>query len=176
MHAVVVYESMYGNTAAVAKEIADGLATTYSTVERLDVADAAGVAGRSIDLLVVGGPTHAFGLSRPQTRQDAANRTAEHVETETGVREWLAALSPATPNAPAAAFGTHTDHSAWMTGSAAHGVGKRLRHLGYQLVVPPEDFAVEEILGPLSQGELARARSWAEHLAHAQATPHPDQA
>lgn len=37
------------------------------------------------DVLVVGGPTHAFGLSRTQTRHDAALRTDAHI----GIRERL---------------------------------------------------------------------------------------
>ncbi|WP_405182562.1 hypothetical protein OG225_16875 [Nocardia sp. NBC_01377] len=172
MHALVVYESMFGNTAAVAEKIAGGLAAAYSTVDRVDVAAAVELPEHPVDLLVVGGPTHAFGLSRPKTRQDAAARAPRHGGIETGVREWLAALSPAAPHAQAAAFGTRADKKAWLTGSAARGIGKRLRHLGYQLVVPPEDFTVEKILGPLSHGELARARNWGEQLAYTQATPH----
>ncbi len=76
MTALVVYESMYGSTKAIAEAIGEGLAPV-GPVRVLEIsALAAAPGGRTIspqiDLLVVGAPTHAFGLSRPNTRQDAA--------------------------------------------------------------------------------------------------------
>ncbi len=90
MHVVVVYESMFGNTRAIAEEIAHGLAG-HGSVEVFEVGDAptAPVA----DLLVVGAPTHAFGLSKPPTRRDAAGKTERAlVSRGDGAREWLASL------------------------------------------------------------------------------------
>jgi hypothetical protein len=75
MRAVVVYESMYGNTHLVADAIATGLATACQVdvvpVERADrqVLDGA-------DLVVVGGPTHAHGMTRASTREAAIARRA----------------------------------------------------------------------------------------------------
>ncbi|MFI7003433.1 flavodoxin domain-containing protein [Nocardia sp. NPDC050175] len=165
MHSRVVYESMFGNTAAVAEAIAAGL-RTYGTVEVLNVAAAANVSAPSVDLLVVGAPTHTFGLSRQRTRRDAAGRTDAPVVIDIGVREWLDAALPVPAGSRAAAFGTNIAKPSWLPGSAAHGVGKRLRRLRYELVGDPMDFLVDGMTGPLSAGELARARAWAERLAH----------
>lgn len=68
MYALVVYESMFGNTAAVARAVAEGLATGFDVVLQ-EVATA--VVDDDVSLLVVGAPTHVFGMSRPNTRQAA---------------------------------------------------------------------------------------------------------
>ncbi|HLM17565.1 MAG TPA: flavodoxin family protein, partial [Acidimicrobiia bacterium] len=66
-HAMVVYESMFGNTRAVAEAIADSLARHFDRVDVLE-ADVAPLTLDGVSLVVVGAPTHAFGMSRPSTR------------------------------------------------------------------------------------------------------------
>ncbi|MFJ2666360.1 hypothetical protein ACIO14_18610 [Nocardia fluminea] len=163
MRALIVYESMFGNTAAVADAIAAGLRPRFE-VEVCPVSVAVNRPAPEVDLLVVGGPTHAFGLSRPATRQDAAGRTTTSVDTEIGVREWLDAALPVPAPRGAAAFGTKIARPPWLPGSAAKSVGRRLRQLGYHLVVPPTDFRVTDMTGPLTAGELERATAWAAQL------------
>ncbi|WP_054812747.1 flavodoxin family protein [Nocardia arizonensis] len=164
MRARIVYESVFGNTRAVAEAIAEGL-REQAEVELLEVGTATESADRPIDLLVVGGPTHAFGLSRPRTRADAAARSDTPVAVETGVREWLASATPAPKGARAAAFGTKSATPAWLPGSAARGVARRLRRLRYELAGAPVDFLVDGVEGPLVPGELERARAWGSQLA-----------
>ncbi|MFF0526761.1 flavodoxin family protein [Nocardia amikacinitolerans] len=164
MRARVVYESMFGNTSAIAEAIAEGI-SAHVTVEVLDVTTAAQLPEPTVDLLVVGGPTHVFGLSRARTRRDAATRTTATVAVDTGIREWLDSALPVPEGARAAAFGTRAAHPRWLPGSAARGIGRRLRGLGYRLVSEPTDFHVEAMTGPLSDGELARARRWGAQLA-----------
>ncbi|MEW1736071.1 hypothetical protein AB0346_08985 [Nocardia beijingensis] len=163
MLARVVYESMFGNTAAIAQAISEGMGR-YATVEILDVAAAADAAAAPVDLLVVGAPTHAFGLSRRRTRCDAAGRTTAPVTVDIGVREWLDAAFTVPTGSRAAAFGTKAAAPSWLPGSAARGVAKRLRRLGYRLADDPMDFLVTDVTGPLVDGELQRARAWAERL------------
>jgi len=69
MRAVIVYESMFGNTRRIAESIADGLA--WEDVEVIGVTHAGQEALGGTDLLVVGGPTHAWSMSRPSTRKGA---------------------------------------------------------------------------------------------------------
>ena len=70
---LVVYESAWGNTRQIAEAIGDGFgAGATSTV--VPVASAPPLDQVHADLLVVGAPTHAFGLSRPGTREDAHER------------------------------------------------------------------------------------------------------
>ena len=63
MRAVVVYESMYGNTRRVADAIGAGLGTVFD-VTVVPVSQASPVVLADADLVVVGGPTHAHGMSR----------------------------------------------------------------------------------------------------------------
>ncbi|MBF6353740.1 flavodoxin family protein [Nocardia higoensis] len=164
MQVRIVYESMFGNTAEVARAIAQGFGGR-AEVQVLDVVAASELPDLPVDLLIVGGPTHAFGLSRARTRLDAAGQTDRPVETEIGIREWLQDASHARAGARAAAFGTKVGKPPWLPGSAARGVGKRLRALGYQLTDEPQDFFVAGTPGPLVDGEIDRARAWGEHLA-----------
>lgn len=166
-HALVVYESMFGSTRAVAQAVQRGLARDLD-VELLEVADAPDALDPSVALLVVAAPTHAFGLSRPSTRQSAATQTQEPlVSRGRGVREWLGALAPPGPGHPtcaAAAVDTRLGKH-WVPGSAARGVEHRLRHLGFRVVAGAESFWVRRTPGELRPGELERAEQWAARLA-----------
>jgi hypothetical protein len=84
VRALVVFESSFGNTEAVARAVAEGLAL-LGTVELVEACDAPARLPGDIDLVVAGGPTHAFGLSRVSTRDDAVRRGALHSVT-TGLR------------------------------------------------------------------------------------------
>ena len=75
MRALVVYESMYGNTRVIAGNIADGLRADYEvTVVPVAGATAELVAGA--DLLVAGAPTHMHGLPSAASRRQAAQTAA----------------------------------------------------------------------------------------------------
>ncbi len=163
MRALVVYESMFGNTRAIAHAVAKGLERWIAT----DVTEV-GAAPTSIDekiaMLIVGGPTHAFGLSRESTRRDAANRTTNVlVSSSDGVREWLGTVVCTRDGVPAAAFDTRLNKP-WLPGSAARAAHKRLRRQGYRMLTSPESFLVADTAGPLVDGELDRAEAWGEQL------------
>jgi hypothetical protein len=169
MHAVVVFESMYGNTQAIATAVAAGLATRVS-VELVEVGTAPTVVPGDLELLVVGGPTHGHGLSKPETRQNAARKAPGGLVSPTiGVREWLDDLHGASPEVAAAAFDTSLRGPTVLWGSAARIIDKRLRNLGFRVIVPPESYHVAGPLGPvydvLAEGEVERARAWGEELA-----------
>jgi flavodoxin len=70
MQAVVVYESMYGNTHLVADAIGAGLSTAFD-VSVVPVSQASPAVMADASLVVVGGPTHVHGLSRAATRKAA---------------------------------------------------------------------------------------------------------
>jgi len=157
--ALVVYESMFGNTETIARAIADGLSATFEVV----LSDVRAIPpAHDVDLLVVGAPTHAWGLSRPSTRIDARTKgTIRAGATELGLREYLS-LSPTLNGVAAAAFGTRVDR-AWA-GSAARKAHRELRRLGCRMLAPAEDFAVTGTTGPLVEGEEKRAGRWAAEL------------
>ena len=72
--ALVIFESMFGNTRTITEAVADGLSSRFVT-ERTDVSVAPTTIPEDVSLVVVGGPTHAFGLTRPRTREDAETQT-----------------------------------------------------------------------------------------------------
>jgi flavodoxin len=166
MKALVVYESMYGNTRAVAEAIAEGLGGSP-----VRAVHEAGEAPEQRDLLVVGGPTHMHGLTTALSRRMAADAAREDghaalepgATAELGLRAWLRELV-ACEGVRAAAFDTRLDRSTALTGTAARGIARRLRQRDYE-VVATESFLVQDAEGPLEDGELERARAWGEQLA-----------
>ena len=172
MRALVVYESYFGNTRDVALAIARGLGSVANVeVEALEVGQAP-VTSRGIDLLVVGGPIHAWGMPRPSTRADAlAKAGAAHVDAPShgpGVREWLATLTHPVPGPRAAVFDTAMRTSWFPVGNAGTGEARALERSGALVVAAPEHFYVTDTRGPLVDGELARAERWGATLVDAQ--------
>jgi hypothetical protein len=164
MRTLIVYESMFGNTQPIAEAIADGLAP-YSQVELHEVGQAPAPLPAGIDLLIVGAPTHAFGMSRPDTRRSASDKAPGGLMSPgIGVREWLARLDPGTHLVPATAFDTKFGKPSWLPGSAARGIAKRLKRLGHLAAAMPKSFYVTGIAGPLADAEPARARDWGRLL------------
>ncbi len=162
MDALVVVESVFGNTRRIADAVALGLGERMH-VRVLDVADPEAVpAAAAADLLVVGGPTHAFGMTRPATRRSAVGQGAPDA-AEVGLREFLHALAPAGAHCAAVAFDTRADRPR-LPGSAAAAAARRLRHLGYGVLTHPVSFRVNGTPGPLVAGEEERARVWGSNL------------
>lgn len=160
--ALVVFESMFGSTALVARAVGDGL---RDLVEADVVRAAPGVVvGEDVDLLIVGGPTHAFGMSRPGTRESAGQQGADlEAATGPGLREWLADARP-TDALSVAAFDTRI-RKRGVPGSAARAAERRLRRTGARVLAPAESFWVAGTSGPLLPGEEDRARLWGHRLA-----------
>lgn len=166
MRALMVFESMFGNAQTIADEIANGVAT-HMAVDVVEVSQAPVVVDANIDLLIVGGPTHQLGLSRPGSRQEAARQADRPlVSGGIGLREWLEAVRTETTATTAAAFSTRLAKPRWLNlfGSAERHIEKRLRRLGFRMA-PATHFYVAGTRGPLLEGEHQRARRWGEQLA-----------
>src|SRR6266568_1810303 len=171
MQAVVVYESMFGNTRAIASAVCAGLAEYFdAAVLPVSLADPATIS--EADVVVVGGPTHVHGMSRSSTRQSAAKQaeeagsglTLEPDALNAGLRDWLESLHPSRGHGLAAAFDTRMRGPALFTGRASTGINRALRQKGYELIVTPESFLVTKA-NVLVTGEQDRARAWGAALA-----------
>lgn len=163
MRAVVVYESVWTNTATIAKTIARRL-ESFGDVELVSVLETDATAVEGADLLVVGGPTHMHGMSRESSRQTVADREqVAGASKGPGVREWLDNL-PEGNGTWATAFDTRLDKPRWLVGAASGGISRKLRGHGYRMVVPAESFIVTDGEGPLKAGEIERADAWAEQI------------
>jgi hypothetical protein len=168
MRAVIVYESMFGNTHAVAEAIGEGLEVDYE-VDVAPVAKATRELLEGASLLVVGGPTHAHGMSRSRTRRWAVAMarkpgsafTLESGAEGPGLDQWFASLGHL--HTRAAAFDTRLDGLALCTGRASKVIYRRLRRHGLEMAARPESFIVTKD-NQLAQGEESRARRWGEQL------------
>lgn len=169
MRALLVYESMFGSTSEVARAVHEGLTAEGVDVALHEVRSAPAAADADFDLLVVGAPTHAFSLSRPTTRRDAVRQGADEDRAETGLREWLRTLGPkdAAHHRPAAAFDTRVTKVRNLPKAASTRASHLLSRHGYQLVSRPAPFLVDDVKGPLLDGELDRAREWGREVARA---------
>lgn len=161
MKAVVIYDSLYGNTEQVARAIGDGLSAALGapgSVEVVRVGDAPADRLAAWDLVLVGGPTHGSRPSPPM--HDFLNRIP---------RDGLAGVR-------VAAFDTRTDMDKMegalrvigklldRAGYAAPRISSSLEKKGGQVARPPEGFFVQGTEGPLEDGELARAAEWGRQM------------
>ena len=161
MKAIVVYESHWGNTAAIAQAIAEGIGPG---ARALSTAEAVGDALAGVELIVAGAPLLGFSLpTEAMLKGMAANAGRDPMPPDLShpaLRAWLTAL-PAGSGA-AAAFETRIW---WSPGSAAKTALGLLAQKGYQPAAKMQRFIVQGKYGPLRAGELARAKRWGADLA-----------
>jgi hypothetical protein len=160
--AIVVYESMFGSSRAIAFAIAQGLGC-----EAVSIADI-GPVPPDVELLVAGAPTHVHGLSRPESRAEAVKWAADPARKlalepghERGMREWLAVLG-STPRL-VATFDTRADMPQLFSGAASRSIEQVLVKGGATALEPPRSFLVDK-RSHLVDGELERAFVWGRLL------------
>ena len=163
MRALVVYESMYGNTHEIARNIADGLRTNYE-VTLVPVAEATADLVAGADLLVAGArPTcTGYRASRPGRwphgpPQDGSALRLDPDAGDPGLPEWLNDLGHR--DGLAAAFDTRIKGAPVITGRASRAIARLLKRHGYRLAAAPESFLVSWET-TLLDGEADRARRW----------------
>jgi flavodoxin len=140
MKALVVYDSLHGNTETIAKAIGEAIGGDVE-VRRAGEVDSSEVG--AVDLLIVGAPTHGGRASEPA--QDFLNKIP----------------SDALQGVDVAAFDTRmTTVLVRIFGYAAPKIAGKLQKLGGTLVGKPEGFFVTGGKGPLKEGEVERAAGW----------------
>jgi hypothetical protein len=152
MKTVVVYESHWGNTAAVARAIADGIgegAVALTTDEATDEAL------EGADLIVAGAPVMAFRL--PTDAILGRMATDEHHPdlSHPSMRDWLDLMPRG--GGRSAAFETRLW---WSPGGATGAIEKGLAAAGYRPIAKGRKFVVTGGQGPLREGELDAAQRW----------------
>lgn len=171
MKILVVYESLWGSTAAVARAIAEGLGPDAFAASTADATPEA-IAGA--ELIVAGSPVHSLGLPSEQTREwSRVGRLgpggAPPDVSHPMMRTWLANLPRG--NGWSAAFDTRV--KSWYGWGAASKILAALRQAGYRPLAKPRGFYVtgHPVLprtnGALRDGEAERARQWGSELARA---------
>jgi flavodoxin I len=142
MKALVVYDSVHGNTEKIAQAIGEAIGGQVLRVGEVSPADL-----QRFELLIVGSPTHGGWFTE-------------------GIKGLLEA-SPALEGVNVAAFDTRTA-SIWNRilpfGYAAPRIARSLEGSSGNLLAPPEGFVVLGTKGPLREGELERAADWARQI------------
>jgi hypothetical protein len=160
MRACVVYESIWGNTAAVAAAIAEGIGPDARAVPTDEASDEL-IGG--CDLIVAGAPVLGFRLPTDGMRSSAARSHADDGHpadlTHPSLRAWLARIPAGW--AFIAAFETRLH---WSPGGATATIEHELGQKGYRRLARAAKFFVKGTYGPLAEGELERARSWGRTL------------
>jgi flavodoxin len=131
--ALVVYDSVYGNTEKVARALAKGLGDGGVDVEcvRVDAVKFDELNG--YDLLVVGGPVHAWSASKP-------------------IKEFLERLKSVEGLTGKKAFALDTKMSSRLAGNAAGKIEGELKSLGFTIIKPHASAVVKGREGPLEEG------------------------
>ena len=162
MNALVIYNSLYGNTEKIAQAIADGVAAALGSagsVERVRVGEARLEQLSQWDLLLVGGPTHGSNPSPPM--HDFLSRIPKNALSGVKVAAFDTRTDMDTLNGAMRWFGKFLDR----LGYAALKISASLETKGGQVVQPPEGFIVKGTEGPLEEGELERAEVWGRQIA-----------
>ena len=162
MRAVVVYESLWGNTSAIAHAIAEGLGPEACA---LSTAEATAEAMMDVGLIVAGAPVLGFKLPTEKTREGARTNPGRKPPrpadlSHPAMRSWLAALPAG--QGRSAAFDTQVRGP---FGKAVPTIAEGLEAAGYARLADPIGFIVTGRFGPLRAGELERARRWGGELA-----------
>ena len=155
MKALVVYDSIYGNTERIAQAIGGAL-QSQADVQILRVGDVKPEHMAGLSLLVAGAPTHGS-MASP------------------AMKAWLKALAPnSLRGVKVAAFDTRVAVSdikptiaaffVKLFGYAAPAIANSLAKHGGTLVIPAEGFFVKDTQGPLKDGEMERAAAWARQI------------
>lgn len=129
--AIVVYDTRFGNTEKIAKEITvgieeQGIAVTCLNIEAVDPETL-----REYDFLAIGGPTHMFGISKPMKE---FLEKLEHVDLH-----------------DKKAFAFDTKFGSRFAGSAAKGIEQRLKKFGMNIVRSRSSAIVKGGEGPLEE-------------------------
>ncbi|MDR2254369.1 MAG: hypothetical protein LBD97_11045 [Bifidobacteriaceae bacterium] len=161
--ALIVAESCFGNTDAVAEVVAEALASAGAlAVDSRRAHEAPSTLPAGTELLVLAAPTHNYSLPRWRTRRHAEKRGAKPAHP-IGVREWMGGLTVA-PKLRVVCIDTAL-HSEFTPSSAAKAATRLLRRAGFANASRGPTFFVEDAAGPLRDSELARAKAWAIALA-----------
>lgn len=145
MRTLVVYDSLYGNTQAIAEAIAAAIPGEVP-LQRVGEVNAGEL--ETVDLLILGSPTH--GSLPSEAMQGLVGRIG----------------APAREGAKLATFDTRLTWGfleRW--GFAASKMADPLKDKGWTLVGEPGGFFVRGLKkGPLKRGEAERAAAWAKSI------------
>ncbi len=155
MKALVIYDSVFGNTEQVAQTMGEALsAQTEVTTSR--VTDVSPEQLTEAQYLIVGSPTRGF-QPTADTKKLLKSLPTNGLQ---GVRVAAFDTRVSVEDANSFVFGILVK----FFGYGAKPIANLLKKAGGELIMPPEGFLVEGTEGPLKDGELERAADWARQI------------
>jgi flavodoxin len=155
MKALIVYDSVFGNTEQIAQAIGNALGS-QAEVNTLRVGDVKPEQLMGLDVLIVGSPTRGFrptpaisNLLKSIPKNGLEGVKVAAFDTRISMNDIDSRILPPLVK---------------VFGYAAKPIADRLKKGGGELVIPPEGFFVEGTEGPLKEGELERAADWAKQI------------
>ena len=156
MEALLIYDSVYGNTERVAQAIGNVL-SAQTKVRVLRVSDFKPADLANLNLLIIGSPTQQFRASPAIKKFISGIRKGElngvqvtAFDTRLGMDDMPSRILPPFVK---------------IFGYAAKPITNALVSKGGKLIASPEGFFVKGMEGPLKDGELERAECWAGQIA-----------
>ena len=148
MKGIVIYDSSFGNTRAVAEAISETLKESGIETNSFYLKDVKKLNGKDYDFLVLGSPTK-FGTM---------TFTFKGFLGKVKSKEWM--------NKPFAVFDTENpENIERLEGSAAEKIAEKLKEKQMNQVLPVLKSVVIGWKGPLQDGEIQRAKEYAGKLA-----------
>lgn len=154
MEILIIYDSVFGNTARLAQAMTEQLGNDEILLSRVTEIKPEQLKG--IRYLIVGSPTRAF---RP-TKEMAEFLKKLPADSLRGIKVAAFDTRMSTQDTNSKIFSGF----AKVFGYAAKPMADLLEKKGGILVMAPEGFFVKDSQGPLKEGELERAAGWAKQV------------
>lgn len=151
MKTLIVYDSVFGNTEQVAKKIGESIGATVLKVSQVQPEQLTG-----LELLIVGSPTRAFKPTKDIT--NFLNRIPNNRLKGVKVTAFDTRMSLTDVNSRILTTFVK------IFGYADKPIAEKLVKKGGILAVPSAGFIVKASEGPMKDGELDRAASWAKSI------------
>ncbi len=155
MRALVIYDSVFGNTEKIALSIKEALSSILD-VEAYKVNNVKTEHLKDLDYLIVGSPTRAFKPTKETT--EFLNEIQKNGLKDTKIVGFDTRMDPKELGSAILKL------FARFFGYAAKPIAEKLIKKGGTQIMPPEGFFVEGRKGPLRDGEIERAKEWAEEI------------
>ena len=153
MKALIIYDSVFGNTEKIAQAISSSLGSKEN-VETLRVSEVRPEKLIGLELLIVGSPTRVFKPTK--AIMNFLNKIPLNGLKGVKVAAFDTRISTVDANSRL------LNILVKLFGYAAKPIADRLEKKEGSLIIPPEGFFVKDSEGPLKDGELERAADWAK--------------
>jgi len=156
MKVLIVYDSYFGNTEAIACSIGNALTKDHDVI----VSSVKNVSSDQLstwDVLIVGSPTRAFRPTAAITTflKNLSNK-GKPSQQSYAVFDTRVSLEEVNSR--------FLNFMVRLFGYASEPMDKRLKRKGFKQASTPQWFFVSESEGPLHEGEIERAAQWAQEL------------